>query len=183
MVSARAWWLSALLLGPLVCLADEVDVPELGIQLTALPADAAKPQVAPQPEGLTATTQLGPATLTIFRDTAPAPPGSDVADPRYRGSLDARFDRTIDSKTQGAPTDVGGHSGWTVVSVRPGSAGATLYTCLTYVIAGQHLYRLVVRASSAQGRPHEFDALVSAMSGIQFGSAPAAGAPGAQPAR
>jgi hypothetical protein len=180
MLGARVWWLLALLLGPLACLADEADLPELGIRLTALPAEATKPQVTPAPGGLTASAQLGPAVLTIYRDSTLTPPGGDVADPKFRSALDARFDRAIDSKTQGAPTNVGGHSGWTVVSVRPASAGATLYTCLTYVIAEQHLYRLVVRASSAQGRPHEFDTLVNAMSGIQFGSAPPPGSPAAQ---
>jgi hypothetical protein len=176
MAKLSSLWL-VLLLWPLAAAADEVDVPELGVKLITLPSAASKPQVAPQGAGLIATTQLGPAVLTIYRDNASAPGGADVADPRYRAALDARFDRSFDSKKQGAPTDIDGHSGWTVVSVQPASAGgATQYACLTYVVAAQHLYRLLVSAASSEGRPAQFDALVTALSGIKFEPASALGA-------
>jgi hypothetical protein len=168
MIRSATIWIATLLLCPLTSRADEVDVPELGVRLTSLPSVAAKPQVTQQSAGYTLTTQIGPALLSIYRDNDPAPAGSDVADPGYRAKLDARFDQSVDSKMQGAPTNVGGHSGWTVVDVRAGASGATLYTCLTYVIVEQHLYRLTVRASGSPGRPAEFDSLVAAMSGVKF---------------
>jgi hypothetical protein len=161
-------WIALLLLWPLTSRADEVDVPELGVRLTSLPSEAAKPQVTQQPAGYTLTAQVGPALLSIYRDNDPAPAGSDVADPEYRAQLDARFAQSVDSKLQGAPTNLGGHSGWTVVDVRPGASGTTLYTCVTYVIVEQHLYRLTVSASGSPSRPAEFDSLVTAMSAVKF---------------
>lgn len=168
--------LTALLLVLYGSHADALDVPELHLQLGQLPPDASKPAVTHEAAGTELTTQLGPATLTIYRDNAAAPPGSDVAEPQYRASLDARFDRSIDSKSQGAPTSVGGHSGWTVISVHP-AAGSVLYTCLTYVLVQEHLYRLTVRAQSTHGRPQEFDSLVGAMSAVSFEPPAAASAP------
>jgi len=74
----------------------------------------------------------------------------------------------VESKTLGAPTSVGGHSAWTVVDAHSGSSELMHYTCLTYVIVDQHLYRLAVTANGSPGRPPEFDALVKALSGITF---------------
>src|ERR1700683_1753882 len=131
MHKAASAWLAILLVCPLLSYADDIEVPEVGVRLTALPEGAQKPQVTRQPDASEATTQVGDAVLSIYRETAPAPAGADVADPRYRALLDARFDKTLDSKTQGAPTHVGGHSGWTVVDARPsGSAtsAATVHT-------------------------------------------------------
>ena len=48
------------------------------------------------------------------------------------------------------------------------SADVTHYTCLSYVIVDQHLYRLAVTANGSPGRPPEFDALVKALSGVTF---------------
>ena len=48
------------------------------------------------------------------------------------------------------------------------SSDRTHYTCLTYVIVDQHLYRLAVTADGAPGRPPEFDTLVKALSGVSF---------------
>jgi hypothetical protein len=181
MARTATLFLAAILVWPLAGHADEVAVPELKLRLTALPAAVSKPQVAAQPASDTATLQLGPAVLAIYRDKALAPPGSDVADPKYRAALDARFAYTLDSKTQGAPTNIGGHSGWTVVGVRPGASAATEYTCLTYVLFEQHLYRLVVSASGAPNRPPEFDVLVTSLSGIQFDSPAGSAAPATGP--
>jgi hypothetical protein len=163
----RKRWLAVLLLWPLASLANEVDIPELGIRLTQLPAGASKPQVSARAAGYEATTRLGPAVLDVYREDVPAPAGSDVADPNYRALLDVKFGKTLESKAQGAPTDVGGHSGWTVVDLRD-ARSATDYTCVTYVIVDQHLYRLKVSAGGSDGRPPEFDALVKALSGVTF---------------
>jgi hypothetical protein len=161
--------LAASLLWPFALWAGDVDVPELGIKLTALPTEADKPQLTQAAQGYDLTTRVGTAILTIHRDSAPVRPGSDVADPNYRAALDARFDRSVESKTQGAPTAIGGHPGWTVVDVHAGpSAAETVYTCVSYVIVEQHLYRLTVQASGSQGRPHEFDSLVGALSSVRF---------------
>lgn len=156
-----------LTLWPLTALASQVDVPELGVVLTTLPDNASQPVVTSQASGYEATTRLGKAVLTIFRENDPAPGGSDVAEPNYRALLDAKFSDGVKSKTQGAPTAVGGHSAWTVVDARE-AGSMSAYTCVTYVLVDQHLYRLLVSAAPAAARPPEFDALVRAMSGIQF---------------
>jgi|SRR5215469_16529173 len=162
------WCLAALLLvWPLAALANEVDVPELGVRLTTLPEQASQPQVTAQGSGHEATTRLGKAEFNIFRDDNPAPAGSDVAEPSYRATLDTKFADSVKSKAQGAPTAVGGHAAWTVVDARE-EGSLTAYTCVTYLIVDQHLYRLLVSAAPAAVRPPEFDALVRAMSGIQF---------------
>ena len=163
---------AVLLLSPLAAEANDVDLPELGIRLTALPSAATKPQVKEVPEtptGYDAETHLGAAVLNIYREDDPVPSGSDVADPHYRAQLDRRYHGGVDSQTVGAPTSVGGHSAWTVVDAREqGSSELTRYTCLSYVIVDQHLYRLIVTADGNPGRPPEFDALVKALSGVSF---------------
>jgi hypothetical protein len=160
--------LIALLLWPLGAQANEVDLPELGIRLMTVPSAATKPQVTEQPAGYDAVMRLGTAELNIHREEAPVPVGSDVADPSYRALLDRRYQESVESKALGAPTSVGGHSAWTVVDARSGSADLTRYTCLTYVIVDQHLYRLAVTADGSPARPPEFDALVKALSGVSF---------------
>ena len=165
-------FLTAVLLLPLAAHADDVDIPELGVRVTALPSAASQPQVTQgtqQPAVYDAVLHLGVASLTISREDDPVPPGSDVADPRYRAQLDRRYRGGVESKTLGAPTAVGGHSAWTVVDAHEqGSSDLTHYTCLTYVIVDQHLYRLAVMADGSPGRPPEFDALVKALSGVTF---------------
>src|SRR6516165_12514910 len=161
--------LAAVLLWPLAADANDVDVPELGMLLGTLPSGMTQPQVTQQPGGYDAVTRFGLATLEIFREDDPVPVGSDVADPRYRAQLDRRYRGGVESKTLGAPTAVGGHSAWTVVDAHEqGSSDLTHYTCLTYVIVDQHLYRLAVMADGSPGRPPEFDALVKALSGVTF---------------
>ena len=168
MQKPRAPWLALLFLWPLASYASDVDIPELGIRLTALPATASRPQVGEQPRGYQAETRLGSALLTIYRQDDPVPAGSDVAEPNYRAMLDARFGNLVESKTEGAPTAVGGHSAWTVVDARESHGGPTDYICVTYVIVDDHLYRLTVTAQSSAARPPEFDSLVRAMSGVAF---------------
>jgi len=164
--------LTAVLLLPLAAHADNVDIPELGVRVTALPSAATQPQVTQgtqYPTVYDAVLHLGKASLTISREDDPVPPGSDVADPSYRAQLDRRYRGGVESKALGAPTAVGGHSAWTVVDAREqGSSDLTHYTCLTYVIVDQHLYRLAVTADGSPGRPPEFDALVKALSGVTF---------------
>jgi hypothetical protein len=168
---ARALSLCVVLvaLWPAAGWADDVDVPELGVKLTGLPSGAVKSPVLPRAGGHEVTTSVGDAVLTVYREDTPAPAGSTVASPAYRSSLDVRFDSGIDSKNEGAPTAINGHSGWTVVDARHGSQAHTEYVCVTYLIVDQHLYRLAVSARSATTtRPPEFDALVRTMSDITF---------------
>ena len=161
--------LAAVLLWPLAAYANDVDVPELGVRLGTLPDGVTQPQVTQRPGGYDAVTRLGLATLEIFREDEPAPVGSDVAEPRYRAVLDRRYGGGVESKTLGAPTSLGGHSAWTVVDAREASsADLTHYTCLSYVIVDQLLYRLAVTADGSPGRPPEFDAMVKALSGVSF---------------
>ena len=163
-----AIWLAWLLIWPLASQASDFDIPELGIRLTDLPSGAAKPQVIERAGGYEATTGLGPAQLSIYREEDPVPAGSDVAQPNYRALLDAKFGKTVESKSEGAPTAVGGHSAWTVVDARESRSSHTGYACLTYVIVDGHLYRLLVTADASQGRPAEFDSLVRALSAVTF---------------
>ena len=164
--------LAAVLTWPLAGRANDVDVAELGIRLVALPSAASQPEVnavTQPPPGYGAVTRLGPAVLNMYREDDPLPVGSDVADPNFRALLDRRYRGSVESKTLGAPTSVGGHSAWTVVDAREGGfSEPTHYTCLTYVIVDQHLYRLAVTADGNPGRPLEFDALVKALSGVTF---------------
>ena len=159
---------SMLLLWPLAASADGIDVPALGLSIASLPEGTSEPQVSELPDGSQMSVQLDKAVLRIYRDSAPVPPGSDVANPAFRASLDARFHERIESQAQGAPTALGGHGGWTVVAATPAETpAATLYTCITYVIVDEHLYRMTVTASG-DPRPPEFDGLVKALSGIKF---------------
>jgi hypothetical protein len=164
--------LAAALLLPFAAHADDIDIPELGVRLTKLPSGAGQPQVtqiSQQPAGYDALVRLGVAALNIYREDEPVPVDSDVADPRYRAQLDHRYPSGIESKTVGAPTSIGGHSAWTVVDARErGSSDLTQYTCLSYVIVDQHLYRLAVTADGSPRRPPEFDGLVKALSGVTF---------------
>ena len=172
MRASRVLALLAVLWCPLGALAEDINVPELGIRLTAVPSAATKPQVSAvtqPPAGYEAVLHLGAAELSIFREDEPVPPGSDVANPGYRALLDRRYHGNVESKTLGAPTSLGGHSAWTVVDARGGSSEITHYTCLTYVIVDQHLYRLEVTADGSPGRPPQFDELVKALSGVSFG--------------
>jgi hypothetical protein len=179
MHSPRAFGLcvALVLLWPAAGRADDVDVPELGVRLTGLPSGAVKPQVLSRAGGHELTTSVGDAVLTVYREDAVAPAGSDVASPAYRATLDPRFQPTIDSKTEGAPTAINGHSAWTVVDAQRGPQAQTAYVCVTYLIVDQHLYRIAVSASSATAaRPPEFDALVRTMSAITFEAVPRAAA-------
>jgi hypothetical protein len=161
--------LTALLLWSLAAHANDVDLPELGVRLTTLPSAATQPQVSQQPAGYGAVIHLGTAVLNVYREDEPVPAGSDVADPHYRALLDRRYRGEVQSKALGAPTSIGGHSAWTVVDAHEGnSSDLTHYTCLSYVIVDQHLYRLAVTADGSPGRPPEFDALVKALSGVTF---------------
>jgi len=168
MQQLRASWLAVLFLWPLASYAADVDIPELGIRLSMLPPAASKPQILEQSGGYQAETRLGSALLSIYRQDDPVPAGSNVAEPGYRAMLDARFANGVDSKSEGAPTAVGGHSAWTVVDARESKDSPTSYICVTYVIVDDHLYRLMVTAQALAARPPEFDSLVRAMSGVAF---------------
>jgi hypothetical protein len=158
---------ACLLLWPLALYADALDVPQLGLKFASLPDGVSKPLITEAAAGHEVLIQLGKASLRVYRDNGAVPAGSDVASPAYRARLDAKFGKRIESTDQGAPTAVGGHGAWTVVEARPTGTADTAYTCLTYVIAEQHLYRLTVDAEGIT-RPQEFDALVKALSGISF---------------
>lgn len=178
--STKIAWLTWLLLWPLASHAAGVEVPELGIRFASLPAGVSSPELSAAPGARQLTIRLGTAVLDISRDNEPAPASGDVASPDYRATLDARFDASVESKLAGAPTAVGGRGAWTVVDARPvtgsppDASAATAYTCVTYVIVDQHLYRMLVSAAGTH-RPAEFDALVQALAGITFEPA-AAGA-------
>jgi hypothetical protein len=163
----RTCWSLLILLCPFATHAAGIPLPEVGVTLTGLPEGTAAPRVIARDGGHEAITRAGEAQLSVYREDAPVRPDSDVANPAYRASLDARFGATIDSRTAGAPTSLAGHSAWTVVDVRQ-QAGHTAYLCVSYVIVDQHLYRFAVTADAAAHRPAEFDALVRALSQVSF---------------
>ena len=139
--------------------------------------------VAARPDGFAVTGRAGEAQLEVYREEATA--NGDVASPRYRARLDQRFDPTIDSRDQGAPTSVGGYNAWTVVGTHAQGA-VTRYVCVTYVVADRHLYRFEVSAAGGEHRPPEFDFLVRVLSRVKFEPvhrAPPPAAPAGDPAR
>ena len=166
----RPYWPLLLLLAlrplPGAAAIPDVDVPALGLSIARVPPGTSEPQVRERPDGYEMKIELGVAVMRIFRESGPVAPGSDVASPGYRARLDAQFSADVDSATQGAPTVVGGHGAWTVIDARAHDAG-TAYTCVTYVIVDQHLYRMTVIATG-DPRPPEFDGLVKALSGVSF---------------
>lgn len=151
--------------------------------LPYLPDVATTPEVVHRDGGYVLSLHYYTALLTVYRDDAPVAPASDVASPAYRTALDNRFRDNLQLQSEGAPTSIGGVSGWTVVRAAPAQRGAdpagpTHYLCLTYVIVQRHLYRLSVTADGTDHRPPEFDGLVRLLSRIRFTTGPASAPPG-----
>ena len=168
---------------PAGALADDIDVPELGVRLNGMPDWVQMAPVAARADGFAIIGRAGDAQLEVYREEASA--SGDVASPRYRAQLDERFDPTVDSRDQGAPTSVGGYNAWTVVATHPQGTG-TRYVCITYVIADRHLYRFAVSAAGGEHRPAEFDFLVRVLSRVKFEPvrrAPPPDPPAGDPAR
>jgi TonB family protein len=158
----------ALVFSPLASYAEGVGIPELGIQIADLPGGASKPEVIQRLDGYLAILRLGKATLTIARLEDPVSPGSGVRDARYRAAQQADFDEDLGPKPHGESTVVAGHDAWTGFSARRSGPNVT-YTCVTYAIVDQHLYRLLAHATGGDSRPPDFDAAVRAMSELTFG--------------
>jgi hypothetical protein len=162
-------WL--LLSSPLVCAANDLVFPELGVKLSDLPTLTAGSAVFQRPTASEVITPIGSAILSVRREDREVPSGSGLSDPTFRAALQSRFDKTLDTKAQGAMTAVGGSPGWTLIDAhKEARSPLALYTCITYVIADRHLYRFMVRAVAARTRPAEFDAVVKAISNVTFTS-------------
>lgn len=163
-------WL--LLFSPLVSNASGVVYPELGVKLSDLPTATAGSEVFQRPAASEVVTPLGSSTiLSVRREDKEVPPGSSLSDPTFRAALQSRFDKTLDATAQGTMTAVGGNPGWTLIDAhKDAHSPFALYTCTTYVIVDQHLYRFMVRAAGARTRPAEFDAVVKAISNVTFTS-------------
>jgi hypothetical protein len=113
---------------------------------------------------------FGEVLLNIYRVEDPVLPNASVTDAAYREGLHADFDDNLGSNAHGEATSIAGHTAWTTISAHLWEPGPVVdYTCITYVIANQHLYRLHTFArGTAKKRPADFDAAVRAMSDITF---------------
>jgi hypothetical protein len=162
------WWL--FVLTPLVCTANELVIPELAIEFKNMPASTADSEIYRRTSATEAITPIGPVILSVRREDAEVPSSNSLSDPSYRATVQSRFDQGLDPKAQGAMTSVGSHPGWTLIAAQKGvHSPGILYSCITYVIVDQHLYRLVVRALVVgMTRPVEFDAVVRAISDATF---------------
>jgi hypothetical protein len=151
---------------------NKIEIPELGIHMTDLPDDVTTPQVIRRVDGYQANLRIRTATLTIARLEDPVPAGTDVRDAAYRAIQQAAFDEDFGPKAHGEATAINGHAAWTTFSARRTGYNGTVafYTCVTYAIVDQHLYRFAANATGGDTRPPDFDAAVRATSELTFGA-------------
>jgi hypothetical protein len=149
-----------------------IEIPELGIHMSGVPDAVAPPEVLRRLDGYQGTLHFGTATLTIARLDDPVLAGSEVTDAAYRRIQQVAFDEDLGPKAHGEATAIDGHAAWTTFSARRTGYDGTLgqYTCITYAIVDQHLYRFVTNATGGDTRPPDFDAAVRAMSELTFGA-------------
>lgn len=144
-----------------------VESAELGIKFADLPTGLPRLKLSERPAGYEATTHLGTATLSIYREDDPVPSGSDVNNPSYRATFEPKAPGPFaNSRKHGAATSLGGHAAWTVgdaVHVGP----MTLYSWVTHTIVDQHLYRLAVNAIGPSGTA-DFDSLLKGVYSAAF---------------
>jgi TonB family protein len=148
----------------------KVEIPELGIHMSGLPDGVTLPLVMRRFDGYQANLRIGAATLTLARLEDPVPAVSDVRDAAYRAIQQVTLDEDLGPKAHGETTAINGHAAWTTVSARRTDNGTGVYTCVTYVVVDQHLYRFVADAMGGDTRPPDFEAAVRAMSELTFGA-------------
>jgi TonB family protein len=155
-------------LWPLAACAEALDIPELGVRIPNLPPGTAKPEVYARVNGYSALLRIGTATLSIARVQEAVPAGSDVREASYRTAQEAAFYEDLGAKVHGEATSINGHAAWTNNSaVRSGDRPVS-WSCVTYVIADQHLYRFTAAAWGGEKPPADYTAAVQAMSDATF---------------
>lgn len=165
-----------LLLQPVIGYGTEVDIPEIGVRLTNLPEGATKSKLFQRLDAYSISVQIGGVPLSIMRLEDEVPVGVTLTDAAYRTALQENFGDDLGPKSHSQATSISGNTAWTMFSaVQPIPAPVVDYTCITYVIANNHPYRLRVYTEAIYAshapitRPPDFDAAVKAMSHITFG--------------
>lgn len=148
----------------------KVEIPELGIHMSGLPDGVTPPLVVRRFDGYQANLRIGTATLTLARLEDPVPAVSNARDAAYRAIQQVTLDEDLGPKAHGEATAINGQGAWTTVSARRTDNGTGVYTCVTYVVVDQHLYRFVANATGGDTRPPDFEAAVRAMSELTFGA-------------
>lgn len=153
----------------------EIEVPEMGVRLTNLPEGTTKSKLFETLDSYSTSVQIGSVSLNIMRLEDPAPVGASLTDATYRKALQDNFGDDLGPKARGQTTFISGNTAWTLfTAVQPIPAPVVDYTCITYVIANDHPYRLrayteaVYSSHTPINRPPDFDAAVQAMSYIKF---------------
>jgi hypothetical protein len=175
------------LLCPIAGYATDVDLPEMGIRISNLPAGATASKVAEYADASSVSVHVGDAVLHIERLSDRVPSGSTVADSSYRQSLQANFRDDLGPKARTQATSISGFPAWTMSSATLLAPVSTAtYTCITYVVAYEHAYRLraYMRApydsKTPNNAPPDYLAVVQAMSDTTFGPVTAVAALTAQ---
>jgi hypothetical protein len=176
-----------LLLQPLVGYSADLDIPEIGVYLTNLPAGSTKSTLSESLDSSAIAVHVGKVALFILRLDDPVPAGTSVTDSAYLKALRENFGDKLDPKADGRATTVSGRAAWTeyrgvispLVTVVTGGRASTLsqvatYTCVTYVIANEHVYRLSANttapydAHAPNDKPPDFVSALKAMFDLTF---------------
>jgi TonB family protein len=158
--------LLGLLASPLASYADGADIAQLGVHVESKDGTPA-PEVFRRLDGYEASLRFGAATLSIARMDAMVPPGSDITDAAFRTAQQRDFNDYVGPEAHGRATIVGGLDAWTSYSARRTGDGVD-YSCTTYTIFEEHLYRMLAHATGGQTRPAEFESALRAMSEVTF---------------
>jgi hypothetical protein len=174
-----------LLFCPLVGYGADLDIPEIGVYLARLPDGSTKSQLFESLDASSIGVRIGSVTLFIQRLDDPVPAGASVTEPAYLKALQENFGDDLGAKADGQATTVSGRAAWTLYSavrspdlifvppIQPVARFAS-YTCVTYVIANEHAYRLRANATAPYDphapnvRPPDFVAAVQAIFDITF---------------
>jgi hypothetical protein len=155
------------LVWPLIAHAAPLDIPELGVRIADAPPAATTPKVTDWLAGYTASFQVGVAAAAVERLSDPVPATATLADRRYRSGVHEYFELNgVDGRRE-ARTSIAGQDAWSMCGAEAQPDSSVHWHCAYYLVADQHLYRLVVHAVSPQ-KPPEFDAVVRAFYGIAF---------------
>ena len=161
-------------LWPIASYAGGIDIPQIGVHIGANIVQASDnapitPQVLQRLDGYEAVLPLGVATLRIARVKDPVPMGSDIRDAGFLATEQAEFYDQPDPTAHPQATTVAGHDAWSIVTVRSGGLLTINFRCVTYIVADQHLYRLVASATGTDKKPPpDYEAAVRVMSALTF---------------
>ncbi|HYM41776.1 MAG TPA: energy transducer TonB [Steroidobacteraceae bacterium] len=148
--------------------AERLDIPELGVRIPDLPARATALKVVDKLVGYSASFRVGRVHAGVLWLSDPVPTEATVTDRRYRRSVrDYLFDNIHHGGHEEA-TSIAGVDAWSNCGAESFGGPDVQWHCTYYLISDQHLYRLLVNATSPK-KPAEFDAVVRALYGMSFG--------------